>query len=310
MKRALILVALLLAGCGREPGTTVITKGALTVECDDAVVPVMRQQIDEFQRQYTDARLTLRPAEAREAVVDFAHDSVGVIVIARQLDKEEHDALTDAKIQYQEYRVAMSAVAVIVNKKNPLTQLRMGELDSVFSGGVTRWTGAMRKYPIDLVIGGINSSTNAVFRRVALKGGPFALSATMMDSTGALIAYVAKTPNAIGIVGLNWLENSGDRVRVVALGIPGTRPDSTEPVGKYYLPEQYYVYKEYYPLSTPVYVYDREASIGLGYGFISYVSSLPGQRTFQKSNLVPVTLPVRWVQTTSRPLPTSSEQVK
>lgn len=305
-----VVLVMIVGGCGREPGSTSVTKGMLTVECDEAVGPVMKEQVDQFQRQYTDARVSLRTAQAREAVVDFANDSVRVIVCARAFDGEEQKAFDQAKVQYQKYKVAMTAVAVVVNADNPVTELRVSQLDSMFSGDITRWSGTMKRVPIDLVIGGINSSTNEVFREKVLKGERFAASATPIDSSRMLVDYVKKTPGAIGIVGLNQLQDDAEHVRVVALGTPGYQPDSTEPVGKFYHPDQYYVFKEYYPISTPVYIYTREASIDLGVGFISYVSSLPGQTIFQKSNLVPVTIPVRWVQTTSRPIQTSSEQVQ
>ena len=42
------VLTVLAAGCGREPGSTNVTRGSLTLECDEAVEPVMRVQADEF----------------------------------------------------------------------------------------------------------------------------------------------------------------------------------------------------------------------------------------------------------------------
>src|SRR5512135_680223 len=112
----ILLAGVLVAGCTNEPGSKTLTKGTLKIECDEAIAPVMQKEIEDFQKQYNDAHVTQRVVEARVAISDFANDSVQVIACARPLNKEERDALAAAKIQFQEFKVAMSAVAVIANK--------------------------------------------------------------------------------------------------------------------------------------------------------------------------------------------------
>lgn len=298
MQRIAIVLgsALLLVGCTREPGSRVLTKGELTVQVDEAVSPVLTLVVDEFQRQYPEAKITVRLAEAREIIGNFANDSVRVIVCGRELNTEEKNALVAAKIQYQEYRVAMSAVAVIAHRDNPRKELRTGELDSMFAGLVTRWSG---KKVIDLSVGGINSSTNEVLRSRILHKQPFALSATPYGSSSELVEHVRKTPAALGIVNLSWLKGVTQEVTVMSLGTPGVAADSTEPPGKFYSPAQAYIYQGYYPLTTPVYIYAREVPSDLTTGFIAFVSSPPGQKVFLNNGLVPQTQPVRLVQLTS-----------
>jgi len=292
----LLCCALVAGGCSREPGSRVLTKGELTVQVDEAVSPVMTLVVDEFQRQYPEAKITIRPAEAREVIANFASDSTRVIVCGRELNKEEKDALVAAKVQYQEYRVAMSAVTVIAHKDNPRKEVRTGQLDSMFSGMTTRWSG---RRVIDLAVGGINSSTNETFRSRILHGRPFAVSATPYGSSRELVEHVRKTPGALGIVNLAWLKGVTQEISVVSLGTPGVAPDSTEPPGKFYSPAQAYLYQGYYPVNSPVFIYAREVPSDLATGFISFVASPPGQRVFLNSGLVPQTQPVRLVQLTS-----------
>jgi phosphate transport system substrate-binding protein len=294
----LVLGALLVAACGREPGSRSLTKGTLRFQCDEAVLPAMEAEVAQFGSLYPDATLHMTAAPARSAIADFAADSVEVIVCARAFNKEERDALAAANVEFHEFRAALSAVAVIVHKENPVPHLRTGEADSIFAGAITRWPAPLRG-PIDVVIGGVNSSTNEAFRSAILKGKPFTLSATPIDSSGQLVAYVAKTRGAIGIVNVNWLRGADESVRVLALGTPGFQPDSTVPPGQFYTPAQAYVFKEYYPCVTPVYLYSRDTTGDLSLGFISFVCSAAGQKIFLNNGLVPVTMPVRLVQLTS-----------
>ncbi len=299
----LLCAALMIWGCSREPGSTSLTRGTLAVECDEALFPVILNLAAEFRQQYPDAKISVRSVEAREATANFVNDSVRVIVCSRPLNEEERNVLTRTNTWFEEYHVAQSAVAVIAHKANPVTTLRVGQADSLFGGLTTSWPGWRAGRTVDLVVGGVNSSTNEVFKRIVLRGGPFALSATPMASSGKLVEYVRTTRNAVGIVGVGWLKGSEADVSVLGLSRPGVMPDSTQPVGRAYTPAQAYVYKGYYPLSTPVYIYTRDTDRSISLGFISFAASVQGQKIFLDNGLVPVTMPVRLIQLTS-------EQVK
>ena len=289
----------MLTGCGgKEPGSTQLTKGTLKIEADEAVFPAVREEGEEFQRQYPGSKIEIQPADARAAISDFAMDSIQVIVTGRPLNKEERDALTGAKIQFEEYRVALSAVAVIANREVPLKQLRVSQLDSILTGAVTQWPA--KQGAIDLLIGGRNSSINEVVRDSVMHGKDFTMSATPIDSSRARIAYVRTHRGAISLVGVNWLKGEDQDFTIMSLGTPGVRVDSTEPPGQYYSPAQAYVYKGYYPIITPIYIYSREIDRNVALGFISFVTSGPGQKVFLNNGLVPVTMPVRLVNLTSQ----------
>jgi phosphate transport system substrate-binding protein len=296
----LICSAMVLGGCkGREPGSGTLTRGVLHVECDESIYPVVASLASEFKRDYPDSRISVRPVQARAAISDFGVDSVRVIIIARELNKEESDALTNAKVWFEKYHVAQSAVAVIAHPQNPVKDVRVGQLDSIFSGWTTMWPGWKRRTPIDLAVGDINSSTNEVFRSTVMQNRGFGISAAPLDSSGRLVEYVGRTKNALGLVGINWLKGRSDLVSVLSVSRPGIQADSSEPVGAAYSPAQAYVFKGYYPISTPVYIYTREVERDLSLGFISYTASAQGQKVFLMNGLVPVTMPVRLVQLTS-----------
>ncbi len=287
------------AGCsGKEPGSAQLTKGVVKIEADEAVYPSLRAEAEEFQRLYPDSRIQIVPADARAAISDFAMDSIQVIVTGRAFNKEERNALAAAKIQFDEYRVALSAVAVVANRENPVKQLRVSQLDSILTGAVTRWPDT--RGAIDLVIAGRNSSVNEVVRDTVLRGKDFAMAATPIDSSQARLEYIRAHRDAVGLVGVNWLKGTDEDFNVLALGIPGFRPDTTVPAGQYYSPAQAYVYKGYYPISTPVYIYSRLVDRNIALGFISFVTSGPGQKVFLNNGLVPVTMPVRLVNLTSQ----------
>jgi|WetSurMetagenome_2_1015567.scaffolds.fasta_scaffold09966_4 phosphate transport system substrate-binding protein len=298
-----VLLMLLLAGCTREPGSTTLTKGTLRIDCDAAIYPALRLVAEEFHSQYPDARVDVRSVEAREATANFVNDSVHVIAIARSLNAEERATLAATKTWFEEYHVAQSAIAVLAHKENPVTELRMGQLDSILTGSVTAWPGWKAGGNIDIVVSDVNSSTNEVLRALVLRGKKFALSASVIAGSGDLMEHVRSTRNAIGVTNVAWLMGVEQEFSLIGLSRPGVAADSTQRVGKAYTPVQGYVYKGYYPLSTPVNMYSRELNRDVSMGFIAFATGIQGQKVFLKSGLVPVTMPVRLIQLTS-------EQVK
>lgn len=288
-----------LVSCQQQRNTGSTTRGSVKVECDEALWPVMQIEADDFQRTYTDAHITMRSVEAREAIANFFNDSVRVIVTDRMLNKGERDAIAAAKVEFQEFRIALDGIAVITHKDNPVKDLRMGQLDSIFSGRMTKWP--VTRKSIDVAIGNVNSSTNEVFGTLVLKGEKFTPEATAFSSSERLVEFVRNSENAIGIVGLSWVRGLDKELTVIGLGDPSSRPDSTEPLGKFYRPFQAYVYKGYYPLVRAAYMYTRElTNLTVGYGFIAHVTSAPGQQIFLNNGLVPTTMPVRIVNLTSQ----------
>ncbi len=269
------------------------------MEVDESVSTVFREIAESFQRSYTEAHIQIDPVEARVAIANFINDSVRVIATAREFNEEERGVLKKyPEIEWKGFKCALDAIAVIGHRTNPQKQLRISELDSIFSGTLTRWGGKGKL--ILVAIADINSSTNEVFRTKLLKGKPFTLTAEKFPTSDSLIHFVQRTPNAIGIVGVNWLRGREDSLTVFSLGQPGSRPDSTEPFGRYYPPLQAHIYREYYPITRPVYVYSREHGYSLAAGFITYITSRFGQQLFLNHGLVPVTMPVRLVETTSK----------
>ncbi len=293
-----LLLTLFVVGCEQQkPAST--TAGVLRIDVDESVSHVIRTIADSFQATYTDSRIVTTPIEAREAITNFINDSVRVIVTARALNEEELAVLKKyPDIQWSGYKCALDAVAVIGNKNNPLKQLRVSALDSIFQGLITRW-GSKGKL-VEVVVGGVNSSVNEVFRKKIMKDKSFAPNTIKITSSDSLIRYVQQNAGAVGIVGINWVRGREKELTLFALGTPDARPDSTEPLGRYYPPLQAHMHRNYYPLTRPVYVYSREYGATLSSGFIGYVNSIHGQQKFLNEGLVPATMPVRLVETTSQ----------
>ena len=114
-----------------------------------------------------------------------------------------------------------------------------------------------------------------------------------------VIDYVSKTPNAIGIIGVNWLgnykkdtTNLSFREEVRVMSVSG---ELEATVSNSYKPFQAYLFYGYYPLTRTIYVIINDPRISLPTGFSSFLTSDRGQRIILKSGLLPATQPVNIV---------------
>lgn len=158
-------------------------------------------------------------------------------------------------------RIAYDAVAVFVHPDNPLRELRLGDLariwaaDATCGGGAARWSdlgagGPLAAQPLLRLGRNTASGTFEFFQHAALCGGGYRADVVQFPGAGAIVAAVARTPNAIGYAGLGHVNGL---VRV----LPLARGDEAA-----VLPDAATVITERYPLARPLYLYFNRADDG------------------------------------------------
>ena len=109
--------------------------------------------------------------------------------------------------------IANDAVAVIVNESNPLSKLSLKDVERFFTGDITNWSavggksGGISGYP------NTSSGTYAFFQKFALAGRDIPLPKTAGNEQ--IATEVANNPNAIGYVGLAYVEAKG--IKMIAV---------------------------------------------------------------------------------------------
>ena len=143
-----------------------------------------------------------------------------------------------------------------------------------------------------------NSSTVRFAVDSICKGAPLSGRVKALKTNREVIDYVARTPDAIGIIGVNWLSDRNDstglsfskEVRLMSVSAADkAMPDNS------YKPYQAYLYYGDYPLARSIYALLNDPRSTLPWGFASFLASDRGQRIILKSGLVPATQPVRVV---------------
>ncbi|MBI2428283.1 MAG: substrate-binding domain-containing protein [Ignavibacteriales bacterium] len=275
------------------------TRGSLTIITSEDIFPVIDLQVKDFSRVYEEVKITHLASSTRDAIVQLLNDSVKLIVSPREFNDEEKKVIAENDLDVSTTKIAYDAIAVIVNKKNGLEKITVADLKRILTGDMKRWTdvkGSNLSSAIIIAMGDANSGVQEYLRtRIA---GSADLSTAMLPcaTTDEILSVVSSRPNAIGFVGISWLTHASDNIRVLDIGDPNFKRDSTSTVLEYFPPHQAHIYRNYYPLSRTIYIYTHKAGRGVALGFSSFAAGIEGQKIIVKNGLVPATMPVRLVQ--------------
>jgi phosphate transport system substrate-binding protein len=321
----LLLAACLLASChpDRSAGTSedftdTPTSGHVGISVDETFAPVMESQVDTFQKLYVDAHLKVSYQPEDSVFLDLLNDKVKVAIVSRELNAAEKKEMDKQAMLPTTTTIGIDGLAIILHPSNPDSLLTLAQLRGIFGGQTAQWSqvsGQKKLGPINVVFDTNRSSTSRFMKDTLLRGAALSPKAFAAQSNPKLLDYVATHPNAIGVVGVNWISDFDDpkvrgflrRVRVAGITArPNpTKDDFIQPYQVYLAPKSAELLRAHpelqnYPLRRNIYAVKREARAGLGSGFVSFVAGQKGQLIFQKSGLMPANMQARIVTTNKR----------
>lgn len=199
--------------------------------------------------------------------------------------KEKEIALAKQKgVNPNEIKVAMDGLAVVVNAKNPVSRLTLGQLAAIFTGRITNWKdvgGADEK--IVLLSREVNSGTHVYFKEHVLrKNDPaskeeFAPGALMLSSSQAIADEIAGNPGAIGYYGMGYISKNQKPLSI-----------AKDEKSEYEAPTIENVINGKYPISRPLFLYTNGNPQGLVKQFVDFALSNEGQEIVLATDFVPV----------------------
>ena len=295
----LALFAILFASCSNKKQkngrTDTFSSGVISFASDESFSPIVEEEVQLFE--FTHKLATLRPVYTSEsdAVNMLLKGKVFLAITARDYKENERQNLRDRRFNPRAIPFAYDGLALIVNVNNPDTCISVKNIADILSGKVTKWNELnpkAMKEDIIVVFDNKKSSTVHFAEDSILGGKPFANpNVVATNKTADVVDYVEKTPNAIGIIGSNWLNDKRDTTNLTVKKnirtMSVSRVDEATPANSW-KPYQYYIYNGNYPLCRTIYALLNDPMRGLPWGFANFLTSPKGQLVVLKSGLLPV----------------------
>lgn len=286
----LILVPILILGivisCVKkdknDPKSDTIIEGKTTILVDETLMPIVEDQVTIFETQY-DAKITLLPKSEKESVIDFTNEKSGIIVLSRELNKEETAIFNQKKIKPRTTAFAIDAITFIKNKKSNDTLIDLKEVIDYLKGTKNSIKG--------LVFDNPNSSTVSYLCRLAKIESLPSEGVFSFKTNDEVIKHVSENDGMIGVVGINWLTQPKAAMQKYVNSVKILSVKTAD--NKYVYPSQENIGSRAYPLARVLYIINCQGYEGLGMGFASFIAGEIGQRIITQSGLSPMREPSR-----------------
>jgi phosphate transport system substrate-binding protein len=305
MSRVLIIFFVIgLFGCNRinqDPYTNTPTTGRIKVCIDETFRPVADAELQVFQALYKYAEITPIYLPESKAFDELIKDSVNLIIASRPLVSEEKKLFEQKKLFPRELKIAIDAIALIVNPMNEDTLMSMSDFKSILTGNISHWnqvsTGS-NLGEINVIFDNENSSIVRYMVDSVLQGDALAENLYALDLNTDVVNYVSQHKEALGLIGVSWISDRDDTLQLSFLNkikVMALSKENVATVENSFQPYQAYIYDQSYPLTRSIYVINTEPRNGLATGFMALISSDKGQRIILKSGILPANAPVRLI---------------
>jgi len=264
LRESVLLVSIMLGLIGPCYAEKMVIEGSTTV------LPIAQKAAEVFMSNDSAADISVRGGGSGVGIASIIDGTCDIGDSSRSIKDSELDRAAVLGRDIKAHVVAMDGIAVIVNTENKVNALSKKQLKDIYTGKISNWSQAGGDNQKIVVISRDSSSgTFEAFGTLALDLAKVRSDALLQASNQAVASIVARTPGAIGYVGLGFM--SGE---VKAVEYEGVVPSKeTVLTGKYLL-------------GRPLFMYTNGVPKGVVKEFIDFVKSPEGQKLAEEEGFV------------------------
>jgi phosphate transport system substrate-binding protein len=257
---------------------------SIQIKGSDTMVNLGQAWAEAFNKKKPGLNIAVTGGGSGTGMTALVNGTCDIAESSRAIEAKEIQAAKAKGFTPVEWTVAMDGIAVVVNPKNPVQKLTLGQLRDIFLGTIDNWKtlGGPNK-EIVILSREFNSGTHIFFKEHVLRKGivkgpeEFSPTALLMPSSQAIADEVANNINAVGYFGMGYIS---PRQKVVAVAADAKSP--------YFEPTLANVKSKIYPISRPLFFYTKGQPQGLIKEFIDFAFSAEGQELVKKADFVPI----------------------
>jgi phosphate transport system substrate-binding protein len=279
--------SLVLFNCGKKTsGEQKKKMTSIQVKGSDTMVNVAQAWAEEYKKIKPDVDVEVSGGGSGVGLAALEKGAVDIANASRNIKPQEIElAKKNTGKEPKEFIVGYDALAVYVNKDNPLEQLSLEQLSEIFAEGgtTTKWSQLGVKIPgaVDDVIVRISrqssSGTYEFFREHVLKNKDFKLGSRDMNGSKEVVELISNTKTAIGYSGMGYAAQGVKMVKV-----SGKSGEIA------YLPTVENAVAKKYVLVRSLQMYTLGEPTGAVKEYIDWIRSEAGEKILQESGYVPM----------------------
>ncbi|MCD4670433.1 MAG: phosphate ABC transporter substrate-binding protein [Actinomycetia bacterium] len=287
---ALLLISGVLSGCSGDTAQENSSESGfkdteLVIQGSDTLLEVSQNWAEAFMNTNPGINISITGGGSGTGIAALINKTADLANASRGIKDKEIEAAEGQGLDIQEFTVAWDGISVVVNKNNPVTELSIEQISKIFTGEITNWS-EVNGNNADIVVTSRDSSSGTfgyfkervVQINKTMEENDYTQMALFLASNAAIRNEVAGNENAIGYIGLGYLDDSVKAVRVIG-------EEAAEGVA----PSIENVQDGSYPISRPLYVYAPDSDLtDLEQAFLDFAMGEEGQAIALEIGFVPL----------------------
>ena len=245
----------LLTACGRNADSVVIA-GSTSVQ------PFAEVLAQDYMASHPGVSIDVQGGGSAAGIMATQSGTTDIGMSSRNLQGSETSLWS--------IEIARDGIAIIINPKNPITDLTLQQIADIYDGKTTNWDQiGGKKGEIDVFTREDGSGTRSSFESLVMGKSQIMARAMVENSNGAIRQLVADDPAAVGYISLGLVDST-----VKALDLGGI------------VPSRAHVVDGTYNLSRPFLFLSLKPPEGLVKDFIDFTMSAEGQKILYDQGLI------------------------
>ncbi|MBU0543730.1 MAG: phosphate ABC transporter substrate-binding protein [Proteobacteria bacterium] len=246
--------------------------GNISINGSTTVLPIAQKVAEAYMKEHPDTAISISGGGSGNGIKAIIDKTTDIANSSRAIKKEESEQAKAKGSNPVEFIVAFDCIVPVVHPSNPLKNLTLDQLKAMYKGEIKNWKeiGGADK-PIVVISRDTSSGTYEVWEEKVMKKERVFPRALLQASNGAIVQAVSKNPNAVGYIGLGYMDKSVKMLS--ANGINGSKETTLNKT---------------YPISRPLYMYTPAQPKGDVKKFLDYMLSSKGQKLVEEEGFIPL----------------------
>jgi phosphate transport system substrate-binding protein len=268
LRRALVVLALLITGCGGGERSIIQNTGS------DTMLDVAQAWAERYQTVNPSTAVAVSGGGSGTGIASMINGTVDISNASRPMTEEEIEAARANGRDPVEHIVGHDALAVYLHRDNPVSAMTLAQLEQIYGEGGTAnaWSDLGVTVPgcssdeIVRVSRQNSSGTYAYFQEAALGEREYKLGARSMNGSSEVVDLVENTPCAIGYSGLAY---ATEGVKMPCISTADGQPCVAPSIES--------ALDGSYPIARPLFMYTAGPPEGAVEQYLNWIQSQEGQ---------------------------------
>jgi phosphate transport system substrate-binding protein len=196
-------------------GVNISMAGNIVITGSTTVLPIAQKVAEAYMSQNPDVKISISGGGSGEGIKALIDGTTNIADSSRFIKDSEIKQAVDKGRYPVPFAVAYDCIIPVVHPSNTVLNLTIQQLKGIYKGEIKDWkeVGGPDK-PIVVISRDTSSGTYEVWEDKVMNKERVAPAALLQASSGAIVQAVSSNQNAIGYIGIGYLDSSVKAVMV------------------------------------------------------------------------------------------------